>query len=279
MCNFENVAQLCHTLIMKKQSPLILSIPKPCKQSWAEMQLSDNGRFCTQCQLAVIDITNMSDESVAQLFRNSTETPCIRALSSQLNRNIVWPPQKQTRFYRIAVALSLVLVSLNSADSIGHPKAPLSEQNALCNSDEMPETPSAEGDSLMIEGVVVDQNNKPVPKASMRLRDATGKMVFADDKGAFCFCTIKGDEGKNLMFWVFANGYETNNFSFSYHELMNAPKLRIELNRMPAQEEEVIMGRGLGNVFYATPYNEELEEKDSLGHINQQIVDPVIENK
>lgn len=257
---------------MKKQNPIILSITNPCHENWAEMTVVDKGRFCSHCQKAVTDLTGMSDTAIVQFFQQQTDRQCIRAFSSQLDRPIKLPPQAPTRFYRIAVALGLVLFSSAAANTSGHSRPPLSEQKPLGDDTGFTEWSSSPGDSLLVEGVVVDHHNKPVSRAMLRLMDGSRKQVFTDADGFFSMRIVKEKDEKSLYLYAFASGYQSNDTNILYSELKKSHKITIQLNREP--EEEIIMGRGLGNVFYKRPFDADTEEKDSLGHIPAYIAPP-----
>ena len=170
---------------MKKQNPLILEIPKPCTESWAEMTPMGLGRFCMHCQKTVTDITQMNDEQVLQLFQKNKDTHCIRAFASQLNRPISLPAQEPTRFYRIAVALGLTLVMAAGADAYARPSPPLVEQNYLLNEGDTTKNGNPNGDKLAIRGEVLDENGQPMVGINLLLDDGTN--YYSDENGRFEF--------------------------------------------------------------------------------------------
>jgi hypothetical protein len=170
---------------MKK--PLILQIPQPCSESWAEMKPMGLGRFCTHCQKTVTDITQMSDAQVSLLFQKNTDTHCIRAFASQLNRLIALPPQPPNRFYRIVVALGLYLVVAAAADTYARPRPPLVEQNYLLDADDSTQKETIAGDTLKIRGVVLDEEGYPFPGVVVKLKKEglTKGGTITDDNGNF----------------------------------------------------------------------------------------------
>ena len=153
---------------MKKQNKLILSIPNPCNESWDKMSTIDKGKFCSHCQKTVTDITTMTDAEIVRLFQQQTDTHCIRAFSSQLNRKISLPTQAPTRFYKIAIALGLVLFSVSTKDSIGHSKSSLIEQNLLSNAQDST-TQKVDSNIFEIFGKVVDEEGNPLSGVLVKL--------------------------------------------------------------------------------------------------------------
>jgi hypothetical protein len=169
---------------MKKQKPLILQIPQPCSESWAAMKPMGLGRFCSHCQKTVTDITNMSDKQIVQLFQQNTDNHCIRAFASQLNRPIALPPQAPTRFYRIALALGLTILSFAAADTYARPRPPLVEQNYLLGVEDSTKRETASGDTISISGIVLDETGAPFPGVIVKIKSGglmKGGAITEDD--------------------------------------------------------------------------------------------------
>lgn len=210
---------------MKKQTPLILEIPKPCNENRAEMTPMGLGRFCMHCQKTVIDITNMSDAQVLQLFQKNTDTHCIRAFASQLNRPISIPAQEPTRFYRIAVALGLTLVMASAADTYARPRQPLVEQNYLLNERDTTKKGDSCAKDLIIWGIILDETNNIFPGAFVSLiqNGKVKSVVITKDDGSFEL-TVVNDKNKieleSFKIVASSTGYEDNEI-FLNHELVD----------------------------------------------------------
>jgi hypothetical protein len=68
----------------------IITIPKPCSESWEGMAAVDKGRFCASCQKAVVDYSILTDdEIIARLKALKSEPSCGRFHKSQLGRELV----------------------------------------------------------------------------------------------------------------------------------------------------------------------------------------------
>lgn len=63
-------------------------IPKPCSQDWNQMTPVANGRYCSECKLAVRDFTNASDEEILSEMSNSNGKLCGNFYEDQLDRNL-----------------------------------------------------------------------------------------------------------------------------------------------------------------------------------------------
>ena len=63
-----------------------VQIATPCLEQWADMKLSEGGRFCGNCQKAVVDFTAMTDEEMIQAMSQQKGSACGRFRAEQLNR-------------------------------------------------------------------------------------------------------------------------------------------------------------------------------------------------
>ncbi|MES2478062.1 MAG: carboxypeptidase-like regulatory domain-containing protein [Bacteroidota bacterium] len=150
----------------------------------------------------------MSDAQVIQLFQKNSDTHCIRAFASQLNRPINLPLQEPTRFYRIAVALGLTLVMAAAADTYARPRPPLVEQHYLLGDGDTTKKETVDGDTLAIRGVVLDETNNPFPGVVVKVMQGgliKGGTVTKDD-GSFEI-VIKERDINNYQISVSTVGY------------------------------------------------------------------------
>lgn len=115
---------------MNKHTPLIISIPNPCHESWDEMTLVNGGRFCAHCNKKVTDFTNFTDQELYNFIRNNGKG-CGRYKASQLNRPISIPYQPHSQLYRIAIAIGLTLIISQSPTLYAQNKPPLKNQTNL----------------------------------------------------------------------------------------------------------------------------------------------------
>lgn len=68
---------------------MILEIPNPCHENWADMSPESQGRFCQSCQKTVVDFSEMNDKQVAIYFeQHENENLCGRFKTTQINRNL-----------------------------------------------------------------------------------------------------------------------------------------------------------------------------------------------
>lgn len=230
-CNFEHAIPSKST--MKKEKPLLLEIPNPCHENWAEMTPMGMGRFCSHCQKTVTDITKMTDEQVLGLFKQSTDTHCIRAFASQLNRPITLPTtQEPTRFYRIALALGLTLVLTTGADAYARPRPPLVRYNYVLDKDDSTRKETIGTDTIKISGIVVDEGGNPFPGAVVKVMQGgiiKGGTVTEDD-GSFEIRPLRTlTQNGTYQLEISSFGYEKKLLTINREQMLNGESLILNL--------------------------------------------------
>ena len=116
---------------MSKPHTIQINIPTPCSQSWEEMSLSGDGRFCAHCQKTVIDFTTYSDTALYNFFAKNDSHVCGRFLGTQLDRNIHIPPQPHSQLYRLTVAFGLTLLFTQTPQLLAQNRPPKTSQSIL----------------------------------------------------------------------------------------------------------------------------------------------------
>ena len=145
---------------MKIPPPLIahIQIPQPCKADWTGMDLKDEGRFCHQCQKAVIDFSHFSDAQLIHYFETHQNTSvCGKIPISKLNQPIEIPaPKKQLSGWWLLSAL--VGVTLTPAIAVA--KNAQHENNISPCFSEAQNAIVKDTSHHHIKGQVIDKNTK-----------------------------------------------------------------------------------------------------------------------
>ncbi len=136
---------------MNKHTPIIISIPNPCLESWDEMTPMNGGRFCAHCSKKVTDFSNFTDHQLFNHIKNHG-LGCGRYNASQLNRSISIPYQPHSQLYRIAIALGLTLIVSQTPILHAQNKPPLKAQKSLLYNNESNEKYSPNG---LIRGTIL----------------------------------------------------------------------------------------------------------------------------
>jgi len=93
------------------KTPILLHIPEPCHENWDAMTNADKGRHCQSCNKIVVDFSVMSDRQVLEYFKTTTGKTCGRFHDDQLQRPLIEPQQKSTKWnYFIASILGFIII-------------------------------------------------------------------------------------------------------------------------------------------------------------------------
>ncbi|MBC7864584.1 MAG: hypothetical protein IAF38_16540 [Bacteroidia bacterium] len=87
-----------------------LKIQEPCQQSWDEMSPMNNGKFCESCNKVVIDFTSMSNEGIAEFFKNPNQKICGQFRKSQLENTFTFVYKSPWSFNKTFLKFSLASV-------------------------------------------------------------------------------------------------------------------------------------------------------------------------
>jgi hypothetical protein len=92
-----------------------LEISKPCSESWNEMRTVYGGKFCSNCSKAVVDFTAMSNELIADFFKNNPgKKVCGNFYPEQLSNNYTITYKKPFLFNSAMLKFSLAGVLIFS---------------------------------------------------------------------------------------------------------------------------------------------------------------------
>ena len=153
---------------------LQLGIEDPCHENWDKMTDNEKGKFCSSCQKQVIDFSKMTDRQVVAFFRKKPEgTVCGRFNDDQLGRDMLIP-QKRIPWikYLFQFTLPLFLTTLKAKSQGG--VIVKTSQTKSCErrnygngslKEDLMDLVVDQG--IQIRGVVLDEDGKPVPFASI----------------------------------------------------------------------------------------------------------------
>lgn len=183
-----------------------ICIPNPCTQNWGDMDIADKGRFCQSCQKNVTDFTKLSNEQILASLTLSGNT-CGRITATQLkilNASIITPEPSRFSWRKFSIAAVVVSVlSLFRAEAkVITPKV-AQYQNFSFNKTEAGN--AVIDDQRTVTGKVVDENNEPLPGATIRIKGTQQGAITAVD-GSF---SIKVPVGKKVKLQIVYIGYES----------------------------------------------------------------------
>ncbi|GAB2815767.1 carboxypeptidase-like regulatory domain-containing protein [Ferruginibacter profundus] len=168
---------------MKKNTPLHITIPKPCAQSWDAMPVAGEGRHCMHCNNTIYDFSQMSDNELFDFFKQRPDTHCGRFHNTQLQRDILpLVPQRNLvayKFTKMAAAIFAVLSFKSLSLQAGKKTA-----TTILDADYAFKKSSTSG-KLIISGTIKDSEGNPLEKATVIFDEA--QVAITDKEGKFSF--------------------------------------------------------------------------------------------
>ncbi len=199
-----------------------IRIAEPCHENWNNMSPTDQGRFCMSCQKQVVDFSTMTDKEILEHIAAASKGICGRAGNDQLNRLLVAPPEPRKIWwhYWMGLAASFVLLAPKTNAQVKHPKHPT--VHTPFREKKLPPPSIVMGTVAMVKdtkpvtiqvsGKVVDEKNKAVPYATVRLIGGDASMA-ADSSGFFLLSTTA--DLSDLTLSVSSVGYDSKTIALS----------------------------------------------------------------
>lgn len=179
---------------------LIIQIPQPCHERWADMQPNEQGRFCANCQKTVVDYTTLSDRELVKLLAKGSEARCGRFYNEQLNRPLLASNPVTTSVWRqwfglLTLGLFGWQTTRGQHNQTNSPLRPASVQQASVKVDfavstiPVRTTVGSETKSVITGKIMVmDSSGSPVPApyAHVFIEQSGHKwQAFTDSSGAY----------------------------------------------------------------------------------------------
>ena len=140
-----------------------ITIPHPCPASTEQMQPTEQGSFCQQCQKEVIDFRSMSDEAVLRHLQQASGRVCGKFHPSQLDRPIRERPVRSR--WRIAGLFGILTLGTGIAQAQSNAKPDTVQTNQRAYSHLISDQSSKK--SRVLFGKVLDQNWDPIESAEV----------------------------------------------------------------------------------------------------------------
>jgi hypothetical protein len=188
-----------------------VGIQNPCSENWSQMSPEADGRFCASCQKKVHDFTMMGDQEILQWFARHQGSACGRFRPDQLNRPMVSPPEKKSRWRYWHYLIAGLLFSSEVSAQTKPAGVPMSQHIYPA-----PDTRTLMGDTILvtegqptpdlIRGRVMDENGRPVVYATIMYSKAHGTVT--DNSGNFSIPVNKVSQQATL--YITALGYKSD---------------------------------------------------------------------
>ncbi len=191
-----------------------LTITEPCHANWAAMNVIEQGRFCSSCNKAVTDFSEMNNNQILQILLKSEANICGRFNNAQLNAPLLTSDQKDKRWHKYFFGLLIPTLfftkQLNAQKKTGKVKA-VAVTNNVVRMGLVAYTPPIR--NFKIAGAVTDSaTNEIISGASIKIKDGSSG-VSADSAGRFSF--NNKTSSSFVMLEVSAVGFETKELMIS----------------------------------------------------------------
>lgn len=145
-------------------------IPNPCSENWDEMKINSCGRFCASCEKTVVDFTRMDDAEFVAYFQNNKHIPCGIITERQLSLNIPFRSKPLLRFTKINKYVAASMLAVAGLNGKMYGQSLTTEQSPIDNKNVQKSSTIHIQDSLTISGVILDERNKGIPGASIKIK-------------------------------------------------------------------------------------------------------------
>jgi hypothetical protein len=150
---------------MKRQSYKV-TINNPCEKEWASMTQNGTGRHCSHCSTTVVDFTQLTDNEIVHIIKQTPGRLCGRLTNQQLNRSLETTHHSNNSwFYKILAGFVLIATSEKSIAK-DNPTSPEKIFSTTNNEKSTPIKPKTDelliADSLKnsVQGTVFEGNSK-----------------------------------------------------------------------------------------------------------------------
>lgn len=202
---------------IQKLNVMKLCIPNPCLENYEHMTPSDLGKFCSKCNIEVVDFTNWDPKDIIQYIKSSKTKVCGKLSKTVTNTKYSW-----STFAKVAASV-LLLHSWNNLKADTRPLE-LTAINSIQNMQ------SAKG-SVTVQ--FVDSQNNPLPFIYL-INTTTKQQITIDSLGQAKLSTLQ-----DVKFKASLIGYETKNIKVNKAD--SGKTIKVTLNEQNTSIGEVVM--------------------------------------
>ena len=153
------------------RSPINISIPEPCGESWQKMTPVSGGRHCDVCEKCIVDFTQSSDKEIWKAYQKENKI-CGQFRPDQLNRLISQPKEKRVPMGIAAAAvlsMSTPAMAQTSASAMVEIPSNYEQQVNLYPQE------------VILKGRVYEnETQEPIPFANVQLW-SNGEMIYGSN--------------------------------------------------------------------------------------------------
>ena len=188
------------------------------------MSLTEKGRFCQNCQKQVLDLTNMSNEDIYQLFKNKEGKICGRISEKQLLTNFQSAQPNYFQKWRKALYLLPLMIGVgkmaaqNQGDTLNKPffeQRVNFQKNQGEKKDQKPEKNRLIANRSFIAGYIYDEQNQGILGVSVSV-NGTDVSTLSNILGHYYLSLPTfHNENKEIILEFSKDGYKTQKINIS----------------------------------------------------------------
>jgi hypothetical protein len=223
---------------MSQSISLTVQLDEPCQENWNDMDATQQGRFCNNCQKQVIDFTGFTDQQLLHYFLANPFPVCGRLRQSQRGHTIVATAPKINRSLSPVAATLLTLTAISMEAKAHNAPHRVAIQLTQPANKSVSFTPA---DSLLISGTVKDEHGAPLENAEI----VFGEMKLLSDKNGYFQFTLPTAINKPAVIKFYYRSRETE--VRSYHPLMGSASYEVVMYK--PQMAGYFYGGGIAPIF------------------------------
>jgi hypothetical protein len=223
-----------------------VQIANPCEEKWEGMTPVDGGKFCMHCSKNVVDFTQLSDEAILKIMKNSNGNMCGRFREDQLNRDLVIKRgiySFHSIFSKVAASL-LFFIGLETASAQvrKYETAPTQTPKTIA------QTPVAKKKKVIgttkkiIQGRIYSSAGYTISKAIIFVK-GTAIRVESDSTGYFKIFLPDHLIKNTLTLAVSAKGFADNEFNINQKQF--GTRLKLTLSETITLDPVVVEAQGV----------------------------------
>ncbi len=169
---------------MKKS--ISISVKNVCSENYNAFIPTNDGGYCLRCNKNVVDFSKMNDDEIVQTLENDQGNTCGRFIKEQLNTSYKHAiPSLNSSFGWLKAGL-IGIATLFVGDVVSAHLPTVPPKLPIGVSFEISKIDTFSGLEAKLKGVVLDEDNKPIPGVNISL-DGTNVGTNTDINGEFIF--------------------------------------------------------------------------------------------
>lgn len=222
-----------------------VNMPKPCAQSWEQMDQTANGKFCTHCSTEVVDFSHMTIAQLQAYFQTTSTKVCGRIdpfQLQQLNQSLSTKPTAGG--FRFPLIVASIFTLLTTGKAAARPMAPIVKPNVQFNqylqTENVAGVENSAKQTFVIKGSVKTKEGSVLIAGALVTIPTLKLRAVTDAKGQFQF-SITGTAKQTITLVVTHLSFESQQVIVVLGETQKPLILSLATDKSLMMGEVVIM--------------------------------------